>query len=428
MITSHLTLKDILRCHRVSRQWRNILSSDPTLYSEIDLVSISCRLRTESVKKLVHHSWGRIRTLRLLRPELTFSPTCFRCDDQAAVLGVKNVSNAHLRPLFQGLERLEIRESDQTTPLGFLSRERRQSLFLIPGFPSQNLRSLHLEYYLSIDNVITICTTASQLESFSLIYYQETSSPTDGDKPFPSVKELAIQTQRGSTWRFIYPLLEWFPNVEAFAYNPVVRLPLPDIPKVRDVTFRNPNLKALRISPQGCLSLDVRSENLRVLSVTASPTLISLHIPVQQSLEELTISELPMLAPTCAHHCDLNFLERIHPSAAKLRSLTIRYTPKFEVKDVEYFLRNAKDLEHVMLRSVKYVSDATLEWLWTCKRLETLYVDDCTGITGVGLIRLIKEIGKGGGGRLKSVSTIGNESIRRQTADWARGAGVIIDI
>jgi hypothetical protein len=279
-----------------------------------------------------------------------------------------------------------------------------------------------------MENVITICVAAPQLESFSCIYYQETSAPMEGTKVFPSVTELAIQTQMGGMWTFIYPLLQWFPNVDAFAYNPVVRLPLAAISELRDVTFQNPNLKSLRISPQGCRSLDVRSENLRVLSVTASPTLTSLHIPVQRSLEELTISELPMLAATCLHHCGVNFLERIHPSAVTLRKLTIRYAPKFEVKDIEHFLRNAKAVEYVMLRSVKYVSDATLEWLWVCKRLEMLYVDDCTGITGVGLIKLIKEIGKGAGGRLKSVSTIGNESIRRQTVDWARGIGVIIDI
>jgi hypothetical protein len=428
MITSHLTLKDIVRCHRVSRQWRNILSSDPTLYSEIDFVSIACRLRTESVKALVRHSWGRIRTLRMLRPELTFSPTCFRCDDQASALGVKNVSNVHLRPLFQGLERLEIGDSDTTTQFGFVSRRKREYLFLIPGFPSQNLRSLHLEYLLGMDRVITICTAAPQLESFSLIYFQETSPPMDEDKTFPKVKELSIQTQSGGTWSFIYPLLQWFPNVDAFAYNPTLRLPMTAINELRDVTFQNPNLKALRISLRGCRSLDIRSENLRVLNVTASPTLISLHIPVQRSLEELTMSELSMLGPTCLHHCGVNFLERIHPSAATLRKLTIRYSPKLEVKDIEYFLQNAKGLEYVMLRSVKYVSDATLEWLWTCKRLEMLYVDDCRGVTGVGVIRLIKEIGKGTGGRLKSVSTIGNESIRRQTVDWARGIGVIIDI
>lgn len=428
MIASYLSLKDILKCHRVSRQWRFILSSDSSLYTEIDLSSVVRALRTDSVKALVRYSRGHVRYLRMRRPEVTFSSRCFLVNDKAASLQVKNVSNMHLKAIFDGLERLEIVESTHATPLQFVHPAKVNMLFLLPGFPSTNLRHLDLEVLLSIDQVAKVCRATPHLEYFSLVFYQSISSPKTEDERFPSVKTLVIRTCRRGTYHFIYPLLEWFPQVDDFSYWPIMSLPPEDIQGMQDIVFTNPDLKALRISPKGCQSLDIRSENLRVLHMSSSPTLRSLHIPVQHSLDELSIQSLPSLAPTCFYHCPLNFLERLHESASTLRTLTIAFCPKFEARDIDHFLRNSRELERVKLQSVKYVSDATLELLQECKRLEALWVDDCTGITGVGLIRLVKELAVGAGGSLKTVSAIGNESIRRTTVDWAREMGVIITI
>jgi len=427
MIASYLSLKDVLKCHRVSRQWHVMLSSDPSLYTEIDLLGAIRPLRMESVQALIRYSRGRVRKLQMPRPDVTFSPQCFRVDDKAASLKVKNVSNAHLKPLFEGLERLHISETRHTTPLQFANPERANMLFLIPGFPSANLRHLDLEFLLSMEQVIDICTATPELEFFALVFYQRLSGPKDQDTRFPSVKSLVIRTRHGGTYHFIHPLLEWFPNVDDFSYWPNMALPPGDIHSMLEIVFENPNLKTLRITPSGCVAVDVRSETLRVLHISFSTTLRSLHIPVQRFLEELQIESLPLLGPLCFFHCPLNFFERIHESASTLRRLTISISPKFDVTHVEYFLRHATRLEFVKLQSVNKVNDSTLELLGARKRLKELWVDDCPGITGVGLIRLIKAIAVGARGKLRSVSAIGNESIRRQTIDWAREMGVIID-
>ena len=376
MIVSYLSLKDILQCHRVSRQWHVILSSDPSLYTEIDLLPATRPLRVESVQALVRYSRGRIRKLQMLRPEVTFSLQCFRVDDKAASLKIKNVSNAHLKPLFETLETLQISETKHTTVWQFANPERVNVLFLIPGFPSANLRHLDLEFLLSMEQVINICTATPQLEYFALVFYQRLSGPKEEDARFPSVKSLVIRTHRGGTYHFIHPLFEWFPNVDDFSYWPKMSLPPGDIYGMHEIVFENPNLKTLRISPSGCLALDIRSENLRVLHVSLSLTLRSLHIPTQSSLEELHIESLPLLGPLCFFHCPLNFLERVHESACTLRWLTIAISPRFEARDVDYFLRHATGLEFVKLQSVNYVNDSTLDLLGACKQLKALWVDN----------------------------------------------------
>jgi len=427
MIASYLSLKDILKCHRVSRQWHVILSSDPSLYTEIDLSRATRPLRMESVHALVRYSRGRVRKLHMQPPNVTFSPHCFRVDDKAASLNVKNVSNAHLKPLFEALEQLQISETKHTTPLQFAKVERVNVLFLIPGFPSANLRHLDLEFLLSMERVIDICTATPELEFFSLVFYQTLSGPKDEDTRFPSVKSLVIRTRRGGTYHFIHPLFEWFPNVDDFSYWPDMGLPAGDIYSMHEIVFENPNLKTLRITPSGCQAVGVRSETLRVLHISFSTTLRSLHIPAQRFLEELHIESLPLLGPLCFFHCPLNFLEQAHESASTLRRLTVAISPRFDVTHVDYFLRHATGLEFIKLQNVHNVNDSTLELLGACKRLKELLVDYCTGITGFGLIKLIKAIAVGAGGKLRTVSAIGNENIRRQTVDWAREMGVIID-
>src|SRR5271169_6410965 len=106
MIFSYVPLRDLLKCQRVNRQWRAILTSDPTLYRSLDLTNSSTGkpLNVRNVQALIRYSGGDIRSLKIRKPEQNFSisqPDNF-----------KSHATLYLVPLFENLEQLHIIRND----------------------------------------------------------------------------------------------------------------------------------------------------------------------------------------------------------------------------------------------------------------------------------------------------------------------------
>jgi len=167
-------------------------------------------------------------------------------------------------------------------------------------------------------------------------------------------------------------------------------------------------------------SLTITSIELRVLELSMLTSLRILDIPPQICLEDLTIDTTRSVSP--------DLLDRCHDSVRTLRKLTITSAPLFEAQHIEHFLRDGINLTHININGLRYVHDGTLQLLHHLKRLELLNVDNCPGITGAGIIRLVENNSPKRGGRLTKISVRDNESIRRQTIDWARNFGVTISI
>src|SRR5271169_4537162 len=106
MIFSYVPLRDLLKCQRVNRQWRAILTSDPTLYRSLDLTNSSKGkpLNVRNVQALIRYSGGDIRSLKIHTPEQNFSIS--QLDN------FKSQATLQLFPLFKNLEQLHIVRND----------------------------------------------------------------------------------------------------------------------------------------------------------------------------------------------------------------------------------------------------------------------------------------------------------------------------
>jgi hypothetical protein len=188
-----------------------------------------------------------------------------------------------------------------------------------------------------------------------------------------------------------------------------------------DLTCPFTKLKVVRICGVDRPSnLEIQSQDLKVLEISGATDLGNFVIPDQSFLEEVTFDTVPRIHP--------KILEKFLASASTMKKFTITSSPSFEVLHVEHFLREGINLQFVNISSLRYVNDTTLKLLHSHKYLERLQIDDCPGITGQGIIRLVQNLCKKGGGRLTWISVKGNESIRRQTIDWARSCEVIVSI
>src|SRR5947207_2144337 len=110
MVTSHLSLRDLLNCHRVNRLWQTIFTSDSSLYQSIDITSPTEKLlKFDNVQALVKYSGGSIRSLKMRAPEHNFHRTLLDLPINTSnkYLG-KTLPFDRLAPLFKTLERLEL--------------------------------------------------------------------------------------------------------------------------------------------------------------------------------------------------------------------------------------------------------------------------------------------------------------------------------
>src|ERR1700685_275647 len=105
MVFEYLPFRDMTKCHRVSRDWRTFLSSEPSLYRSIDLISVCKPLGPIAIKRLISLSNAGIgtRSMAMQNPSDTFAnysvPGFPECKTQTLSL---------LRQLFKNLEVIDI--------------------------------------------------------------------------------------------------------------------------------------------------------------------------------------------------------------------------------------------------------------------------------------------------------------------------------
>jgi hypothetical protein len=355
-----------------------------------------------SVNALLRFSGGVVRSLKIQNPKETFANSVFRREDGIGVVGFKSHRNMHLGQVFKNLEILL---------LDGIPHAHATALFDIPNFPAKTLRHVVLRECLPISHLMQICDTANGLQHLECI---STIGDVDITKTplCPSVKVLHF-TVIGSAEHF-QKVLDWFPNVEEFQFK--------ETPGTLDtLTLAWKSLKVARIiGARELLSLTVLSEVLTNFVLKFLPWLCNVQIGTQQSLQELSLLNVPKAFQ------DLRLFQSAD-NVKTLEELTIS-SPQFEVRDVEPFLSGGTGLTLVNMNGLRYVNDATLALLHSHTQLECLLIDDCTGVTGHGIIKLIEKLSVKKGGRLRGVTVQGNESIRRQTIDWAKGLGVRIFI
>src|SRR5579859_7832519 len=407
MVFHYLSDRDLLRCHRVSRQWRAVAISDPSLYRFLDLTAARKPLTIDNVKALVRYAGGDIKGLKMLSPTITFSPTCFQTEFGDEKPKFKNHRNMHLEPLLRKLEDFEVISKNN---------EDRGILFRLPSFPASTLRRFALDRAdISVAQVVDLCTAAPQVEDLSCGIIAPSSPPEL--KQFPSVKALDIRSSAHMS-QYFFSFLRYFPDLEVFAFEQTLPYPVRGIGP------------ALRIDWKHLKELSLRHIHTQLLYIDSNQ-LIDLDLRELHHLHSLEMVPLPNLQ----HFSIVNLfgfnadLSRAAPfsDASLLKTLTYS-SPQFEVCYVDQTLREAIHLEYLDIGNLRYTSDATLQLLHNHKNLEHLSVDYCTGITGHGIIQLIEKLCVKKGGKLKTISIHGNESIRRQTIDWARAMGVKISI
>jgi hypothetical protein len=353
-----------------------------------------------SVKALIRFSGGRVRSLKIRHPRDTFANSVFRREDGNGVVGFKNHGNMHLGQVFKNLETLELD--------GF-GHGHASSLFEIPNFPAKTLRHVVIREHLFISHLRQICSTADGLEYLECISavgdVGDTKTPV-----YPSVKVLKFILD--GSWEHFQKLLNWFPNLEEFHYKEKQGL-------LGTLILPWKSLKVARIiGARALLSLTVLSEELTNFELKLLPSLVEVQIGIQQSLQELSLSIVPKAFQ------DLRLFQSTD-NAKTLKNLTIS-SPQFEVRDVEPFFSGGTGLSYVDITGLRYVNDATLALLYSHTLLEWLVIDDCPGITGHGIIKLMEKLAIKKGGQLRGLGVRGNESIRRQTIDWAKGVGVTV--
>jgi F-box-like len=410
MIFSYLPARDLLKCHRVNSQWRAILTSDPTLYRSLDLTNCSTGkpLNVRNVQALIRYSGGNIRSLKIRKPEQSFGiPHHISFNPYASV---------HLVPLFQNLERLHVVRTD---PIHLDLRDQPNLILLCIV---ESVRHLNIEPYLGCLELQILCETARRLESLECSLKGEIDWSTQGPQDLiclaPSVKHLTIRVAETIDQIFL-KILDWFPGVEEFSLiqEAVCRgtWPMPPVEIVCRSGMRTVRINGL---PQhGTLS--IKSNDMKRLEVSMCP-LLSVDIPAQSLLQELILDIVPDVSP--------EILEQFHNSVTTMKMLTITSATPFEVRHIEYFLHECTHLKLININSLRYVNDTTLQLLHSLKHLEQLHIDNCPGITGQGIIRLVENLCIKRGGQLTAISVRGNENIRRQTIDWARDHRVKISI
>ena|SRR2546423_10764191 len=406
MVFSYLSVQDLIRCQRVSRPWRALAVSDPSLYQYIDLTSARKVLTAANIKALGRYAGGAIKSLKMDSPEHRFSTACYQPPSYPEWHSAfKTHCNMALDPLLRELEEFEM--IDVSGPaFGPI-------MMSLPSFPPRSLRKLLLKSVLRYEDVVNICTIAPQLEHLSC-KLRPVAILRDTFR-FPSLKILHIGLQ-GHAPAVIQLLVAWFQNMEDFALTESTNLHR----STDQVNIAWKNLRVMTVGRMVTHDLSITSNKLTTLDLSRSGNLTTCNIPAQPNLQHLCIRALPNLPID-------PYLTPLLSSGRTLESLTIS-SPQFEVRDIEHILRGATNLKSLNIDNLRYVNDATLQSLHTHRCLQVLSVNHCTGITGHGIIQLIEKLCVKKEGMLTAISVQGNESIRRQTIDWALAIGVKVSI
>jgi len=394
-----------MKCHRVSRDWRTFLSSEPSLYRDINLLPIWKPLSSIAVKRLISLSSAGIgtREIAMHNPSDTFANYSVPGFPES-----KTQTLSLLRQLFKNLEVLDI----------FCGGDRRMdasSDVLRHGFdilPFANLRHITIEFAISPTTFAKLCDAAPQLE-FLDCCLSSNDVILDPAKTYPRLKAFLLTAIAPDLAHWAEIFGRWFPNLEEVIIKRHIGHSRGGESR-RDCELRLNNLRILRLG--GSINLRLTSTEMRIIQLSG---LRVLHLPIQPHLEELHLVTVPSLPD--------HVLQQFYESAKSLQHLSIN-SPQFSPKDVDQFLRQGLNLRSIRLSYTQGINDSTLGLLHSLHRLESLEIDYCTEVTGNGIINLVKSLSIKKGGKLRSISVRGNENIRRQTIDWARDQGVIISI
>lgn len=402
-----------MKCHRVSRNWQTFLSSEPALYRTIELFSLRKPLRAESIKRLIHLSNNGVGTKEIAVSSMghSFANYCVPGQPQ-----YKSQTITLLQQLFKNLKSISIGSCDSPSigdavswKMGLLNHE-------FDILPLANLVHIDIGYTISVESFARLCQETPHLESLSCsLYWHE--GALQSERSFPQLKTLTLLVSITDN-QLLQSCVRWFYNLETltvkcnFAFEHSERL---------EWECGLEKLKTLKLVGNTLIirGLQCVSTNLRVLDISGLIYLKTLRVAPQTRLEELHIHSVPDLRG--------DTLLQFYDSAESLRHLTIS-SPNFGAKDIQHFLVQGRNLRTIKINSMESFTDSTLAILHSMHHLERLEIDHCPLVTGGGIINLVQSLCTKTGGKLRSISLRGSESIRRQTIDWARDQGVIISI
>jgi hypothetical protein len=148
----------LFRCHLVSRRWRYYALFNPSCYASVDLSFLKNLVTLEEVQSIILNAGGRVKTLKMELPEVTFSPSCFHIfeGEGSNIPGPGFHITHHIQPLFGNLERFELRYSHISVSAEYL--------FGIPWAQMLSLRLLKLRGYFGATDIARICAAAGHIE------------------------------------------------------------------------------------------------------------------------------------------------------------------------------------------------------------------------------------------------------------------------
>lgn len=390
----------MIRCQRVSRFWRDLLISEPSLYRSVDLTTTIKPLGPQQIKALARYAAGNIHELRLGTLELMFTQPILNQLVTLRPSGWMTHGGITLEPLLKSLKLFEHRCPRKNSFDSFLIH--------LPFFQFSNLRHFHLSSGLIIADVYDLLEKAPNLEylHFALVGPLNLLPP----QIFPNLKTLSLDWEDISASYDFGEVAVSFPGLEELRLMKTWASSF----YFETVLF---NLKAFRLEGGNHRGVYIGSPHLTSLNVENAGLLEEVEISEQSSLTELTLNNIrnrQIVRSLCRH-------------AKTLQKLSLA-SPFLDVKELQIFVENGENLRYLNVSGVQYVSDQTLHALGSLKSLERLDVDYCQGITGFGIVTLVGQISVKSGGKLSIISARGIESIRRQTIDWAWERGVVVRI
>ena len=402
---SYLRLEDLIRCHRVSRQWQAVAIANPSLYKTLDLgtyfpASFKYDSGQSCVKMLRKYASNDVRFLIL-----DLSIFVYACRKGDAETYIK---------LCQNLESLEIRG---TSP--------ERDVFPIAMFMSPHLRRLHAPgVRVTRDRLPGMFRRSRNLEylccGFDTYRHPDAIREEQGRKKqdipqFPLVKDLDLRLfDFGDEWD-LNDILLWFPEVRKF--------------KVSSVNTENIRYRVDRLPIRLALPWETL-ESLHIANVPCRDILV--YFPGSLRSLSLTgpfdychfITRLPMLQHLAIRSIDRIFLYKIITAVEESMEnlLSFSYHQSDFTEGWEYFLKKGKNLASVSLSRVDY---SICELLCRLEYLEEVEFGWCEEIH---VKNLLQNCADATVECLKEIRLISPMKLNTQTLERSRELGVVIRV
>src|SRR5579862_1616257 len=268
----YIPFRDLIRCHRVSRSWRAILTSDPSLYRKVDLTCARRPLTSQHIKVLARYAGDDIRELRYREARRTFAESIISELRNAPMeSGWRSHRGRSVEPLLKNLHVLH-QEGDDQFPFVFIPP--------YTTFAAASLRRFHTLGLLLRFQIEILFHTAPNLES---LRFKASHIEIVGGS-FPNIKFLCLESDGGAP-----PpdekTLSAFPGLEELIFENYIEI------RVLNIGQFLPNLKILRHigSLLETHSITCWSPHLRILDVWNAPSLKELSISPKASLVEVSL-------------------------------------------------------------------------------------------------------------------------------------------